>query len=182
MDFSDQTFSGETDLSGLVLVSATFDRAKFVGDVKLSDKTRFYAQVWFHDVVFEGRFFCDRAQFDASVSFAGARFKKHADFWGTKFMGGAAFDHVTFEGQVMFNDSRFEERYFSSGITIPQIADFRNTKFKGRALFIPSFYYQMTPKISLNIRCSISISKNLSINGRTRSSGQLGIWSYNINP
>ena len=49
-------------------------------------------------------------------------------------------------------------------------------------LFIPSFYYQMTPKISLNIRCSISISKNLSINGRTRSSGQLGIWSYNINP
>ena len=49
-------------------------------------------------------------------------------------------------------------------------------------LFIPSFYYQMTPKISLNTRCSISISKNLSINGRTRSSDQLGIWSYNINP
>ena len=49
-------------------------------------------------------------------------------------------------------------------------------------LFIPSFHYQMTPKISLNARCSISISKNLSINGRTRSSDQLGIWSYNINP
>ena len=49
-------------------------------------------------------------------------------------------------------------------------------------LFIPSFYYQMTPKIPLNTRCSICISKNLSINGRTRSSDQLGIWSYNINP
>ena len=49
-------------------------------------------------------------------------------------------------------------------------------------LSIPSFNYQMTPKISLNVCCSISISKNLSINGRTRSSGQLGIWSYNINP
>ena len=49
-------------------------------------------------------------------------------------------------------------------------------------LFIPSFYYQMTPKVPLNTRCSISISKNLSINGRTRSSDQLGIWSYNINP
>ena len=49
-------------------------------------------------------------------------------------------------------------------------------------LFIPSFHYQMTPKIPLNTRCSISISKNLSINGRTRSSDQLGIWSYNINP
>ena len=51
-----------------------------------------------------------------------------------------------------------------------------------RDLFIPSFSYQMTPKIPLNTRCSISISKNLSINGRTRSSDQLGIWSYNINP
>ena len=47
---------------------------------------------------------------------------------------------------------------------------------------IPSFNYQMTPKISLNTRCSISISENLSINGQTRSSDQLGIWSYNINP
>ena len=54
--------------------------------------------------------------------------------------------------------------------------------YVSRTLFIPSFYYQMTPKIPLNTRCSISISKNLSINGRTRSSDQLGIWSYNINP
>ena len=51
-----------------------------------------------------------------------------------------------------------------------------------QSLFIPSFYYQMTPKIPLNTRYSISISKNLSINGRTRSSDQLGIWSYNLNP
>ena len=50
------------------------------------------------------------------------------------------------------------------------------------SLSIPSFNYQMTPKISLNTRCSISISENLSINGQTRSSDQLGIWSYNINP
>ena len=49
-------------------------------------------------------------------------------------------------------------------------------------LSIPSFNYQMTPKISLNTRCSISISENLLINGQTRSSDQLGIWSYNINP
>ena len=46
----------------------------------------------------------------------------------------------------------------------------------------PHYNYQMTPKISLNTRCSISISENLSINGQTRSSDQLGIWSYNINP
>ena len=51
-----------------------------------------------------------------------------------------------------------------------------------KPLSIPSFNYQMTPKISLNTRCSISISENLSINGQTRSSDQLGIWSYNINP
>ena len=53
---------------------------------------------------------------------------------------------------------------------------------QGKALSIPSFFYQMTPKISLNTRCSINISENLSINGRTRSSGQFGICSYNINP
>ena len=41
---------------------------------------------------------------------------------------------------------------------------------------------RLYPKISLNTRCSISISENLSINGQTRSSDQLGIWSYNINP
>ena len=66
------------------------------------------------------------------------------------------------------------------------IADLRAAKGKRKftqvTLFIPSFYYQMAPKIPLNTRCSISISKNLSINGRTRSSDQLGIWSYNINP
>ena len=55
-------------------------------------------------------------------------------------------------------------------------------KFNTEGLSIPSFNYQMTPKISLNTRCSISISENLSINGQTRSSDQLGIWSYNINP
>ena len=53
---------------------------------------------------------------------------------------------------------------------------------QSRSLSIPSFNYQMTPKISLNTRCAISISENLSINGQTRSSDQLGIWSYNINP
>ena len=51
-----------------------------------------------------------------------------------------------------------------------------------RTLSIPSFSYQMTPKISLNIRCSISICENFSINGRTRPSDQLGMCSYNINP
>ena len=55
-------------------------------------------------------------------------------------------------------------------------------EFAPSTLSIPSFNYQMTPKISLNTRCSISISENLPINGQTRSSDQLGIWSYNINP
>ena len=103
--------------------------------MKLSDKTRFYAQAWFDDAVFEGSFFCEGARFDAPVSFVGARFKKHVDFFGTKFMGGASFANVTFEGQVMFNDSKFEERYFSGGLMIPHLADFRNTKFQSRASF-----------------------------------------------
>ena len=58
----------------------------------------------------------------------------------------------------------------------------RRSMNQSTPLSIPSFFYQMTPKISLNTRCSINISENLSINGRTRSSGQFGICSYNINP
>ena len=135
MDFSDQSFSGDTDLSDLILVDATFNRAKFGGDVKLSEKTRFYAQAWFHDAVFEGSLICDRAWFDAPVSFAGSHFRKYVNFWGTKFMGGASFANVTFEGQVMFNDSQFEERYFSGGLVLPHLADFRNAKFLGSASF-----------------------------------------------
>ena len=57
-----------------------------------------------------------------------------------------------------------------------------NVQIRVLSLSIPSFNYQMTPKISLNTRCSISICENFSINGCTRSSGQLGIWSYSINP
>ena len=98
--------------AGLVLVFANFDEARFEGEVKLSDKTRFYGDTCFHNVIFQGRFFCDRAQFDAPVSFVGSRFRQHVGFYDTKFMGGASFANVTFEGQVDFNDSRFEERYF----------------------------------------------------------------------
>ena len=36
--------------------------------------------------------------------------------------------------------------------------------------------YQITPKISLNTRCSASMLPNFSIKGRLRSSGQLGRW------
>lgn len=42
---------------------------------------------------------------------------------------------------------------------------------------IPSLCsYQITPKTSLNTRCSASMLPNFSINGRIRSSGQLGRW------
>ena len=135
MDFSDQVFSGEADLSGLVLVFAKFDGARFEGEVKLSDETRFYGQTGFHNVIFEGRFFCDRARFDAPVSFAGSRFTQHVDFFETKFMGGASFANVTFEGQVNFNDSRFEERYFPENIVTLCLADFRNAKFMAGTSF-----------------------------------------------
>ena len=43
-------------------------------------------------------------------------------------------------------------------------------------------WHQITPKTSRNARCSISMLPNVSINGRIRSSGQLGRWWYSINP
>ena len=48
---------------------------------------------------------------------------------------------------------------------------------------IPSFcQHQITPKTSRYTRCSMSIFPNVSINGRIRSSGQLGRWWYSISP
>ena len=48
---------------------------------------------------------------------------------------------------------------------------------------IPSFCkHQITPKTSRYTRCSMSMFPNVSINGRIRSSGQLGRWWYSISP
>ena len=48
---------------------------------------------------------------------------------------------------------------------------------------IPSFcQHQITPKTSRHTRCSMSMFPNVSINGRIRSSGQLGRWWYSISP
>ena len=48
---------------------------------------------------------------------------------------------------------------------------------------IPSFcQHQITPKTSRYTRCSMSMLPNVSINGRIRSSGQLGRWWYSISP
>ena len=52
-----------------------------------------------------------------------------------------------------------------------------------RASCIPSFcQHQITPKTSRYTRCSMSMFPNVSINGRIRSSGQLGRWWYSISP
>ena len=135
MDFSDHIFSGKTDLSGLVLVEATFERAKFSGDVNMSNKTQFYSQAWFDDAVFEGCVFCGRAQFDSSVSFKGSRFKQNTSFNGTKFMGGTSFANAIFEGYVWFDNSSFEERHYSGGIMPMVLTDFSNAKFQGKVYF-----------------------------------------------
>ena len=42
--------------------------------------------------------------------------------------------------------------------------------------------HQITPKTSRYTRCSMSRLPNVAINGRTRSSGQLGRWWYSISP
>ena len=42
--------------------------------------------------------------------------------------------------------------------------------------------HQITPKTSRYTRCSMSMLPNVAINGRTRSSGQLGRWWYSISP
>ena len=135
MDFSDHTFSGEIDLSGLILVTGNFSNATFKGGVILSHNTWFYADTSFRGAVFEKSMGCSKAWFDGPISFGGSYFKRGATFLGAKFMGGASFADVVFEWGVMFDDSRFEERYYSGGSTDNHLADFRNAKFRARTSF-----------------------------------------------
>ena len=93
--------------------------------------------------------------------------------------------HDHHDGYITWADYERNQRLIADNAVVNKGAATRGATRAGKALLtlsIPSFNYQMTPKISLNTRCSISISENLSINGQTRSSDQLGIWSYNINP
>ena len=135
MDFAGQTIADDFDLSGLILIWADFKRAWFGSEVKMSEKTRFYAQASFTGARFDENLYCDRARFEANVSFAGARFSRYADFGGTEFMGGASFRNVKFGREAMFNDARFEERWFSAGITVPYLTDFAGAEFNGRTSF-----------------------------------------------
>ena len=135
MDFSELTFSKAVDLSGLILVLCHFDKARFEDELKLSEKTQFYAQSWFRDSIFEKGLSCYRARFHAPVSFTGSHFNRRANFVGTEFMGGASFDNTVFKMKAIFNDSKFEERYFSGNITVPILADFRKSNFPAGASF-----------------------------------------------
>ena len=59
----------------------------------------------------------------------------------------------------------------------------RSERTRCPASCIPSFCkHQITPKTSRYTRCSMSMFPNASINGRIRSSGQLGRWWYSISP
>ena len=135
MDFSYRVFSEKLDLSGLIMVFANFDKARFESEVKFSKTTRFYAQSSFHEAIFEGFFHCHKTWFEADVRFTGSCFKRSTLFIGAEFMGGASFANVVFEENVMFNDSRFEERYFSGSMTPGSLVSFRNATFKGRTSF-----------------------------------------------
>ena len=135
MNFSGCTFADKVDLSGLTLVDACFDNARFKSEVRFSSKTQFYAQSWFRNAIFEGGLFSNKARFHAPVSFAGSHFERGATFLGTQFMGGASFANSVLKMNPMFNDSRFEERYFSGSISVLILADFRKAQFPDGASF-----------------------------------------------
>ena len=68
--------------------------------------------------------------------------------------------------------------------TEDDLCAYRNGRENGpEGSCIPSFCkHQITPKTSRYTRCSMSMFPNASINGRIRSSGQLGRWWYSISP
>ena len=134
MEFDDHKFIGQLDLSGLILVNASFWRATF-GDLVILHRTRFYGFALFDEATFEGRLLCDTALFDTPASFTGAQFTQGATFSDTQFMGGASFANVTFERPVSFDDSKFEERHFPTNATRLCLIEFQNATFMSWASF-----------------------------------------------
>ena len=65
----------------------------------------------------------------------------------------------------------------------PFDARYAESPYHGEVLMHPLILqHQITPKTSRYTRCSMSMLPNVSINGRIRSSGQLGRWWYSISP
>ncbi len=135
MDFSGHTFCDKADFSGLILIGARFDKVRFKSEVRFSETTRFYAQSWFCEAVFEEGLYCWKAWFEADVYFTGSRFKKSVWCIGAEFMGGASFGNVVFEEQAKFDESKFDEMSFNRGLVPMSLADFRGAEFRSVASF-----------------------------------------------
>ena len=69
------------------------------------------------------------------------------------------------------------------GLAAAEVSFAKTSELLGKLSCIPSFCkHQITPKTSRYTRCSMSMFPNAFINGRIRSSGQLGRWWYSISP
>ena len=137
MDFSDRTFCEKVDLSRLILIHASFNRAKFKSQVELS-RTRFYGESWFREAVFEEGLNGWDTWFEEGVIFAESYFKRSVFFICAEFMGGASFRNVVFEEQAGFFKSRFDETRSERGFPPfePRYpADFRGAEFRSGASF-----------------------------------------------
>ncbi|MDE0100290.1 MAG: pentapeptide repeat-containing protein [Truepera sp.] len=134
MDFRKHTFRETVDFSGLTLVGAHFDEAKFEGDVDFS-RARFFHQAWFGGATFKQRSEFWDTRFVAPVYFKDAEFESWAEFVRVQFEGGAAFANAVFQYQARFNESVFSERYGAGRFYPLCLADFKGAKFMSRSLF-----------------------------------------------
>ena len=116
MDFSGHTFSDETNLSGLILINSSFEKALFKSFTRF-EKTRFHITVSF-----------SHAHFKHQVFFGEAQFKGTSHFFGTLFDCGASFSGASFEA-VWFTTAQFTESGFSPGISPGSLVDFTDVEF-----------------------------------------------------
>ena len=134
MDFSNNRFDGEINLSGLTFINSNFDGASFGGGEFSFIGARFFGKTNFIGAEFYGVDF-DMASFNAPVSFESSTFEREASFGDVDFIGGASFKNVTFDCCAEFDNSKFIEDYFSDKFTIPILVNFSNTQFMAGASF-----------------------------------------------
>ena len=139
MAFSEHTFSGSLDFSGLILLRSNFNNVQFEGIVDFSDTTQVYGPCLFREAIFERGIYCSQTRFNGPVSFAKARFKEDTFFLGVDFADTASFTDVGFEKNVEFDGSQFEGKHFPQFMDVPRLADFRNAEFMAEASFSKIF-------------------------------------------
>lgn len=135
MDFRGHCFENDVDFTGLCLIRANFEWARFNGSVVIPESTMFLRDTLFVETVFYKEVLCEKAYFENIAYFARTKFERYANFIGVEFTCGANFSESVFKMDARFTSTKFREIGISELVRIHALADFSKVTFHGRTSF-----------------------------------------------